>query len=557
MREKQSGLSRWTEGNWRQLVGEFGEEVARAFRDGTVSYWRNYRPQLRSEGAPENSVPYSVIFGLTGLSIEAKETPDWPSTLTQQDVELACRYGNYELNGFPSWLPALFERHPEMVGSFQRKEIEYELSIEDAEADTHHILSNLSWSGEWAWEALSGDVLALLSSREPANLSNLSRLLTIVQGSSVVDERIEALARKKVGSLRRLNHLAQWYAVWTGVNPDAAIPALADRLAAVESREEQTTFAMQYLTHLLGGRRTPSTRVREVYQTPKYLKDLYLLMHRYIRAEEDLERAGTGVYSPGLRDDAQEGRNGLFEQLRQIPGKGAFLALQEIAGAHPSRPWLVLQAKSKATQDADLQPWSAAQVRDFSEKHERTPATHRELAELALMRLLDLKDDLEHGDSSIAKILRGVSDETDMRKYIGRELRKEAHGRYSIPQEEEFADAKKPDLRFHGMGFDAPVPAELKLADNWTGPKLLERLGNQLCGDYLRDQRSGRGLFVIVYRGEKKGWDIPGIANRVDFEGLVAALRSRWMEISSRFPGIEDIAVVGIDLTKRSRSADR
>ncbi len=124
---------------------------------------------------------------------------------------------------------------------------------------------------------------------------------------------------------------------------------------------------------------------------------------------------------------------------------------------------------------------------------ERTPGNHRELAELAILRLLDLKDDLEHGDSSIASILKTVTQETEIRKYIGRELREKALERYSIPQEEELADAKRPDLRFHGVGFDAPVPVELKLADKWTGPALFERLENQLCADYLRDNRSSRG----------------------------------------------------------------
>src|SRR5690606_21922444 len=125
------------------------------------------------------------------------------------------------------------------------------------------------------------------------------------------------------------------------------------------------------------------------------------------------------------------------------------------------------------------------------------------------------------------------------------------HGRYSIPQEEEFADAKRPDLRFHGTGFDGPVPVELKLADNWSGPDLFERLETQLCGDYLRDDRSNRGQFVLVYRGEKTGWDTPD-RDRINFGGLVEALEEHWLTISAKFPGVQEIKVVGIDLTKRS-----
>ena len=83
-------------------------------------------------------------------------------------------------------------------------------------------------------------------------------------------------------------------------------------------------------------------------------------------------------------------------------------------------------------------------MRQFHETLDRTPSSHHELAELAVMRVLDLKDDLENGDSSNAGILMEAS-EADVRKYIGNTLRDKAFGRYNIPQEEELADAKKPD----------------------------------------------------------------------------------------------------------------
>jgi hypothetical protein len=41
-------------------------------------------------------------------------------------------------------------------------------------------------------------------------------------------------------------------------------------------------------------------------------------------------------------------------------------------------------------------------------------------------------------------------------------------------------------------------------------------------------------------------------ANRVDFDGLVRSLQDYWSSISAKFPGVDDITVIGIDLTKRS-----
>jgi hypothetical protein len=101
-REKEESSNKWGGGRWEDLVAEYGEDVAVAYRDAAVGYWRRYKPILRSEGAATNSTPWSVVFGLTGLSIEAGEQAGWPSALSQHEVQLACRYACHELNGLLS-----------------------------------------------------------------------------------------------------------------------------------------------------------------------------------------------------------------------------------------------------------------------------------------------------------------------------------------------------------------------------------------------------------------------------------------------------------------------
>jgi len=233
----------------------------------------------------------------------------------------------------------------------------------------------------------------------------------------------------------------------------------------------------------------------EYHHIPSFGRDFwrYLLMHQYVRPRDDIDRSNGGVYSPGLRDEAQDARERLVELIKAMPGAESFLALQELSRAHPHeswRPWFAQQAKELAQIAAEGQKWSAQAVREFNDSHERTPVNHRELFELAVLRLLDLKANLEDGDSGFARILAQVGEEIEVRKFIGDWCRSSARGRYSVVQEEELADAKRPDFRWIGTGFDAPVPTELKLADNWTGPQLFERLEAQLGGDYLRDTRT-------------------------------------------------------------------
>ena len=539
--------------SWKTLIPEYGDDVARFYRDGAVCFWRHYKPKFRSEGASSTHIHPDVTIGLTGLGIEARENKNWTEHFSPAEVELACRYATYELNGFPFWFPDLFDAHSDIVCKFLLQEIRYELSIENSETQTHYVMSDVYWSGQWTWDKLAPEIYEQLK-EEPQNLSNLDKLLTIVQGSSLSDEQVENLASEKSRTELGSQHQARWFAVWTGVSPETAIASLNKRLSEISYPENRTLFAIVFVAHLLGDRRDEGACAREAFHSPKHLKSLYMLMHEHIRPDEDINRTGGAAYTLELRDKAQDARDGLFNLLNQIPGKEAYSALYELSRFHPkekTRKWINLQAKKRAELDSEMEPWSPEDVREFNDKMERTPKTHKELAEFAVLRLHDLKYDLEDGDSSIAGILQTVTQETEMRKFIGGKLGEKANGRYSISQEEELADAKKPDLRFLGVDFDGPVPVELKLADNWSGPKLFERLENQLCRDYLRDNRSTRGIYLLIYRGDKSRWQLSN-GRYVIFSDLIDALQGHWRKISPNFPSVEDIRVVGIDLMRRS-----
>lgn len=560
LRESPHSNDLWSEGNWRVLAPEFGALIATAFRDGAVNFWRHYCPLLRSQGAPANSTPHSVIFGLMGLSIEARENPLWLETLSPAEAQRATRYALHELNGFPGWLPKLYEAHPQAVTDIVFSEIDYELVTQTTNGVDNYVLYDVSWSGEWMWNQLAPLLCTRLKST-PKNTAQLRHMLNILQGSSLENQTLATLAARKAKATKNPITAPLWFAVWAGVDPSVAIATLAARLVAMKNDEDKTNFAMHFITALVGSRRERRV-ARAAYRTVENMKTLYLLMNRYIKEQDDLERANMGVYSPELRDDAQDARNALVSYIRETPGKEAFLALMEISQAHPAttaRPWMAFQAKQKATLDADLLPWSPQQVRDFNDRLERTPSNNRDLWDLAVDRLLDLKHDLENGDTSIAIFLQPKPQETEIRNFIGHWCREHSAGRYGVPQEEEFADGKRADLRFHGQGFDGQVPIELKIADKWTGPHLLERLEIQLCGDYMRDCRSTYGIFLLTYHGteNKQNWELLNGKSATGIEALVDELQAHWATLSPQFPGIEDIRVIGIDLTKRGIDAKK
>jgi hypothetical protein len=96
-----------------------------------------------------------------------------------------------------------------------------------------------------------------------------------------------------------------------------------------------SNFAQQFIVALLGDRHGTGMRVG-AYRNAHDLKSLYVLMHRYIRVAEDIERAGKGVYSPTTRDDAQDARNTLFNMLTEVPGPDAYAAMKALSRIIPS-----------------------------------------------------------------------------------------------------------------------------------------------------------------------------------------------------------------------------
>lgn len=54
-------------------------------------------------------------------------------------------------------------------------------------------------------------------------------------------------------------------------------------------------------------------------RNPSSLKTLFLIMTRYIKPEDDLDRTTVTCYTPTLRDDAQSARELLFQWLAAIP----------------------------------------------------------------------------------------------------------------------------------------------------------------------------------------------------------------------------------------------
>jgi len=543
--------------NWRSLIDEFGEEVAVAYRDAAKAHWRHCKPGLGSEGVDINSIPNSVVFAMAGLAIEANEVDGFPEHLDASEVHLALRYIVWELNGFPAWLETMYRARPEAVMEAVEAELFWELACTEPSRPVHYMLHDLAVYVPWLHGPLATSLLTWLQASDPPNDDALRHILHVLKGGCSNVAELTALSKVKATQGAVGAHRPYWYAVWVDAEPDTGVEAVANMLAGLE-REEGSRVAQLFITALMGSRRgmMGGGYRFEKFLTPGHLKRLYVLMHEHIRVSEDIDRANKGAYTPELRDDAQAARDRLFQLLSDIPGKEAYIALEELIEDHPHpghRPWMAKLARHRAQTDGDIEPWTAEQVREFSSCLTTTPATQRQLFDLTFARVTDLKNWLERGDDSPYLTWQRAKDESEIRNLVAGWLNQKWDNLFTVAQEPELANGQRLDIRLQTPNVPLPLPIELKLLDKkWSGPKLCERLRNQLAGDYLREGNERYGVILLIWKGTKPGrkWQIDG--RRVGLSGLCHALKQHWEAISNSFPNVAAIEVVLIDLTMRA-----
>ena len=357
--------------DWRGLIPEFGEAVAVAYRDAAVAFWRTYTPKLRSEGADTSGTPYILLFAMAGLAIEARETPDFAASLSPADARRALRYLTWELNGFPAWLEPLYKAHPDLGWQAIKQELVWELEHSSADAPTHHILHDLVYYADWLHRDVARFLLGWFAGNDMPSPENLRYCLNLLSSGEVGAAALAGLAEAKLTGGVAAAQRPRWYALWTDRDPDRAIAALDAELAGMEGAAA-SVFAQAFIVALLGDREGGSTRIG-AYRTPAYLKALYILSHRYVRTADDIERANKGVYSPTVRDHAQEARNRLFDMLSKLPGPDSYAAIKALEQEHPEpghRRWMAVRARERAIADADEPLWQAADVAAFARARE-------------------------------------------------------------------------------------------------------------------------------------------------------------------------------------------
>jgi hypothetical protein len=545
--------------NWRDLIPEFGETVASGYKTAVQKFWRHFEVELQSEHESYNSsYPITLLVAMAGLEIESRESSIFPHNLSPEELKQALRFLAKELNGFPSWLELLYKTYPVETIEAIKKELTWELEHTTTDKSPHYILHDLLYHAPWIHGSIAPIILDWLIEHPDKIIGFPEYCVRIMIGGDLTQESLVELTKREIDRNQSVASKARWFAMWVDYQAEEAISAIKEWLDKL-SEDEAKISAEEFVTYLVGDRRG-SVGVNGIgtYITPKHLKELYILVHKYVKSDQDINRADSGIFSPELRDDAQSARSRLFSLLSNLPGKEAYIAMKELEKEHPEakyRPLMAKQAFKRAEADGDIEPWSNEQVFQFENKQLINPKTHKQLYELGILKLNSMKAWLEHGNDSPWRTWQRVRLENEIRNLITGWLNQNCRDQYTTAQEPELANGQRMDIWLHSNYVNAPVPIELKLLDkSWSGSKLCERLRNQLVGDYLRAEGASCGVMLLVSADTSKTWMIDGKA--VPLDQLRNALMSYWNSIAKDYPKVNAIEIIVIDLNLRNRVSD-
>lgn len=549
--------STWTQSRWQELVPDFGETVAESFRDFCQAFWRRYTPQLRSETVEDTGkIPWGVIVGLSGLSMEAQMNPDWATSLTQTEAELATRYALWEINNFPPWFWSLYQTHSLTVQKVLLREIEWEFDTTRSTDLFVYVLSRLRWTAETLGHKLRNDLIQILKTRPQPNVTPLTAALTVIlRDPSPLPTKFRDAVFRHFEAATTDAVKAIWLSVLLCVDAPHAINAIEMWIAQDANTVAKEDRISLILNYLWGDKFDNLNSQHRDFMNVDVLLRLLKLAHSHVRIEDDLIHEES--YTPGVRDNAQEARGHLLELLFGIPGRPTFdalVALSKFPSHEYTKNHVLNLAEQRAETDADFCEWQAADIKVFALEAEREPTSQKDLFDIAISRIDDMKLDLEEGDESEASLWRKVKNEIELRGIIANRLKHSSQNKYTTGSEEELADQTRTDIRLHHPDVDARIPIEIKIAGKWATTQHRERFKNQLIGQYMREAQYG--IFLIINRGAQydlKSWKITN--KRGGFPELVQLLKSETYPLIKKHKKVQGLEVIGIDLMLRGKAA--
>lgn len=479
---------------WRLLKEGFGREIAEAYRDGLMVLWRETepeRPKRKKGGA--FTVKFSTILSFGAIEMESNEDPDWNLRLTDDEATRAVRHGTLSEQGYPEWIAALITSHPHVV----LPEIEGTIWKEwsSAEAVRSEFLSRYASPACSIPASVQEILFRRFVASAPRTIGTLDRILRIVKNLDLDEGQKTKLVRAEKRRFTRhavagrddyaLRHLT----LMVVLDINRTIHDLASWIESTNDVDRQSRA--EATLAFLFDRHDPIVSGALDLATVPSLEKLLRLAYFYIRPEQDIRHEG--VYTPGLRDNAESARNLILKAILDRSGVDAFRALRRLAG----------------------EPEFAIPAKRFKE------------------------------------LARGKAEEA-VKNWLVEQMNLRSRGRFNSYREAQVAHGNKPDVIVSSTSAQCEVGVEVKHGGKkWTLKQLDKALRQQLAQDYLMPLTRRHGIFVVTHHG-RRTWRNSQSTKSLTFEELMNRLEATAATLVQNDVGTIEVKCFGIDASPRN-----
>jgi len=495
------------------------------------------------------------ILSDAAIGIEAADAEDFASSLTDDEAERAALHAVLTEQGYPDWLDNVVARHPNVV-PVVRDAFRSEWTA--PENTPSYLIYRFAQRSAAIGPQLQSALFNIIVSEDAPVLNTLERGIEIVRNLKLSEEQssnLKQLAGRKFDECSASDQARaiRWVALLFLLDVPEAARKLVRWLRAVNPAECRNRVALEALGALFGNR-SPLVAVSLNEAPVEVIVQLLVLAYKEVRPEDDVVHEG--VFSPGVRDNAEDARNALLKALIDMPGPEAHAAMVSLA-ARPEfrkrRIRFLELARRMAERDAEQSPWSTKELLAFEREYVSPIRTGHDLHRVAQQVLSEIVWDFGSGDASSRAVLETARDEDAVQEYLHEQFRLRAKDRYHVAREAEIAEGNMPDILLSAVGAPFAVAVEVKHGGKgWSTNELEASLRTQLAEDYLRPSERRHGIFVVSNH-KSRGWKHPKTGKKLSFEEVIAYLQSCAHGIAANDSGPISVVVVGIDALPRRR----
>lgn len=537
--------------SWPLLGTAFSPAVAEHYSAAMKQAWRHIKPE-RSTVTSDNTytTKHTSNLAVDGLELESLD-PKWAAGLCDADAQLAIRHATMAGAIKAEWVDRLIDAKRLVVLPEIALAVRFEFKSGGRFSD---ILVHTAYNETAARSEVTTEVFHLLKAKEPVDKGTLQHCLRIVtRGLNVLPRKDLLTLLKK----RLATHLAagdddrtfEYFGVLASLDGEGVAMLVLPRLVRdpVESEADFAARVQRWLgalfgSHISHGVATAALQTMWIPSLAQFLR----LAYRCVPLRGDRQPSPDSRVT--ARDAAEGARNSLLQALMARPGAEAHSAMTKLAN-EPEFVDSVLRfrelAHGKAQSDADIVPWSAAEVVSFGREHSAPVKTGMQLLRLTAAVLGEISGSFRNADASSRAVLARAEDEEEVQHWLAERLGERRRGRYHAHREAEVADRNEPDILVSSVSADVQVAIEIKNANmGWTVTQLERAISYQLAHDYLRTENRRHGILVVSLH-RPKTWRVAGKV--WNFDQLIAHLRVFAAEIKSNQTGAIEVRVVGIN----------